>query len=79
MVGDENQHGSRVGVLAVLLNRSQFLVVRSAPEQVLDATDKKHLKGRHQRRRASAIEDFRQVGFGEIQLEQTEITQVGRD
>ena len=78
VVGDKNQHRIRVGVLAVGLDGSQFLFVRSSSKQVLDAADEEHLKRRHQRRSTRAIENLWQVGFGQIKLKQAEVAEFGR-
>ena len=79
VVGHKNQHRIGVGIFAVGLDGGQFLFVRSASEQGLDAADEKHLKGRHQRRRAGAVENFRQIGLGQIKIKQAEVAQVGWD
>ena len=77
VVGDKNEHRVGIGILAVGLDGGQLFVVRSATEQGLDAADEEHLKRRHQRRRAGAIEHFGQVGLGQIKIKQAEIAQVG--
>ena len=77
VVGHKNQHRVGIGIFAVGLDGGQLLFVRAAAEQRLHAADEEHLKGRHQRRRAGAIEDLGQVGLGEIEIKQAEIAQVG--
>ena len=67
---------SGIGVFAVGLDGGQLFVIRSTSEQGLDSADKENLKRRHQRRRAGAIKDFRQVGLGEIKIKQAEIAQI---
>ena len=68
-----------IGILAVLLDRGDFLFVRAAAEQILHAAHEEHLKRRHQRRRAGAVQNFGEIGFGEIEIEQAEVAQVGGD
>jgi hypothetical protein len=76
MVGDKDQQRIGIWILAVVLDRSQLVVIRSAAEKRLHAAHEKHLEWRHQRWRARAIENFGEVSVGEIKVEQAEIAQV---
>ena len=77
MVGDENDERIGIGILAVLLDRCQFFFVGAAAKKVLHAAYEEHLKRSHQRRRAGAVENLRQVRFPEIEFEKAEVSQVG--
>ena len=79
MVGDKDQDGVGIGIFAVGLDGGEFFFVGAAAEKILDAADEEHLKGRHQRRSAGAVEDFGEIGVGEIEFEKAEVAQVGGD
>ena len=66
-----------IGILAVVLDGGEFFFVRAAAEKILHAAHEENLKRSHQRRRAGAVENFGQIGFGEIELEETEVAQIG--
>ena len=76
MVGDKDQERVRVGILAVLLDSSQLLLIRSTGEKSFNAAYEEHLERRHQGGGAGTVEDFAQVGFGKIEVEQAEIAQI---
>ena len=58
---------------------ASFSFIRSAAKKILHPAHEENLKRRHQRRRAGAVENFRQIVFREIELEETEVAQIGRN
>ncbi len=79
MVGDKNQERVGIRVLAVVLDGGELFFVGTAAEKILDAAHEEDLKRGHQRGSAGAVENFRQIVFGEVELEETEVPQIGRD
>jgi hypothetical protein len=77
MVGDENDKSIRIGILAIVFDGSKLFFVRAAAKKILDAAHEKYLEGCHQGGRSSAVENFGEIVFREIELEQTEIAQIG--
>ncbi len=72
-------HRVGIRILAVVFDGGQLLVIRSAAEKILHAAHEENLKGRHQGRRAGAVENFRQIIFAEVELKETEVPQIGWD
>ena len=79
MVGDKDQHGVGIRIFRVLLDRFEFVFIRAAPKEVLYAAHKKYLERCHERRRASAIEDFRQISFAQIKVKEAKFPHIGRN
>ena len=69
VVGDEDEHGSRVRILAVLLDGREPVLVRGTAVETFHAPHEEHLEGRHQRRGAGAVEDLGQIGFPQVEFE----------
>ena len=78
VVGDKNQKRIGIRILAVVFDGGQFFFVRSAAKKILHAAHEENLKRRHERRSAGAVENLRQIVFGEIELKETEVPQIGR-
>src|ERR1700731_284558 len=79
MVGDEDDHRVRVGIFHVGFNGGEFVSVRAAPVKLFDAAHKEHLKRRHERRRARAVQHFRNAYLREIKIMQAEVAHVRGD
>ena len=79
MVGDKDDERIGIRVLAVVLNGGELVFVGAAAKEILHAAHEENLKRRHQRRSAGAVENLGQIVFGEIELEEAEVTQIGRD
>src|SRR5262249_60952949 len=76
VVGDKNQHRVGVRIPGVFLDGFELVLIRPAAEQILHSPHKKHLKRRHQRGRACAVEHFHQFGLGQIEFKQAEFAQI---
>src|SRR5436309_458074 len=78
VISDKYQNGIRIWVFAVGFNRREFFLVRSASKQSFHPANEEDLKRRHQRRSPRAIQDFSQIRFSEIKIEQAKIAQLRR-
>ena len=79
VVGDEDDERVGIRILAVVLDRGELFFVRTTAEEILHAAHEEDLKWRHQRRGAGAVENLRQIVFGEIEFEEAEVAQIDRD
>ena len=81
MIGNKHQQRVWIGILAVGLDGSDLFSIgaRTAAKQSLYPAHKEHLKRRHQRGRAGAVEHFIQRSLGQVELEQPKIARVGSD
>ena len=79
MVGDEYDQSVGIGILAVVLDGGKFFFVRAAAVEILHAAHEEDLKWSHERGGTGAVKDFRQIGFGEIEFEETEVAEIGGD
>ena len=81
MVGHKNDERIGIGILAVSLDRSNLFSIgaRAAPKQRLNPAHEENLKWRHQRGRASAIQNFVERSLGQVKLKQSEVARVGCD
>ena len=77
VVGDKNDQRVGIRILAVVFDGREFFFVRSAAKKILHPAHEEDLKRRHQRRRAGAVKNFGQIVFGKIELEKTEVAQIG--
>src|SRR5207248_3787621 len=79
VVGDENQQRIRIGVLEVIGQRLELIVLLAAAVQRLDVAQEEDLEGRHQRGSAGVVEDLLQWRLCQIEFVQAEIAQRAGD
>ena len=72
-------NASGFGILAIFFDGGEFFFVRAAAKKILHPAHEENLKWRHQRGSAGAIKNFGQIVFREIELEQAEVTEIGRN
>src|SRR5262249_19590092 len=75
---NEDKNRIRIRIVGVALDCFQLLFVRSAAEQRLHTSHEKHLEWRHQRRRAHQVQNFDEIGLGQIKLKHAEVAQLFR-
>ena len=79
MVGNENDERVGIRILAIVFDGGKLFFVGPAAKKILHPAHEKHLKRRHQRGRAGTVENFGKIVFCEVEFEQTEVTQIGRN
>ena len=70
---------SGFGFLQYSSMAASFSSFEPRPKRLFTPRTKKHLKWRHQRGRAGAVENFGKIVFREVELEQAEVTQISRN
>ena len=78
VVGDKHQHRVGIRIGEVLLDGRELFVVLAASVEVLHAANEEDLEGRHQRRRACAVENLAQVHLRQIHVVEAELANVLR-
>ena len=78
MVGDKYEQRVGIRILTIILKGGQLLFIGPAAKKILYPAHEENLKRRHQRRRTGTVENLRQIVFRKIELEETEVAQIGR-
>ena len=73
VVGDEEQHGLRVGAAEVGIDGGKFGLPGTAAVEQLEVAHEEDLEGSHQRWRLRAVEDLEDGGVGEVEVVQREV------
>jgi hypothetical protein len=68
MVGDEDENCLGIGRSEVVFQRRELFLLCAPGVKVFQVSDKDHLKGRHQRRRAGQVEHMKNAGLGQIEI-----------
>ena len=79
VVGHKNDQRIRIGVLEIVFDGGELVVVLAAGVEVLHTADEEHLERRHQRRCAGAVERMLQLNFAEVHVVHAQFANVGRD
>src|SRR6266536_2267379 len=74
-----NSRAPSAWIFAVILDGGELFFIGTAAIKVLYTAHEEDLKGGHQRGSAGAVENFGQVGFGEIEFEEAEVAEIGGD
>src|SRR5664280_2212243 len=76
--GYEDKQCIRIGVLEVVFDGAEFVVVFAAAVEILDAPNEENLDGRHQRRSARLIENVLQFHLAKIHVIDAEFPHLRR-
>ena len=68
MIGHEDEQRIRIGILEVVFDGAEFVVVLAAPVEILDAANEENLEGRHQRRSARLVENVLQFHLAQVHV-----------
>ncbi len=77
-VGDKQQQRLRIGRAEIAVERGKLFLLCAARVELAHVAHKDHLERRHQRRRLRAVEHFKDRGFGQVEIGEAEIAQIGR-